>query len=418
MQKSISNRPPSTGLSNYQKFIIAILAFLQFTVILDFMVLSPLGAILMDQLAIEPSRFGLVVSAYAFSAAISGLLTAGFADRFDRKKLLLFFYSGFMLGTLLCALAPNFHFLLIARIITGLFGGVINSIGFAIITDLFTLEYRGRVMGFVQMAFSASQVLGLPIGLVLANTYNWHAPFWFIGGIGIAVGAIIAVYMQPIREHLKEASPGSPTKHLFTTLTKPSYVQAYIATGLMTTGGFMLMPFASAFSVHNLGLTLEQLPLLYGVTGVFNIALGPLIGNWSDRYGKYLFFAIGTGISLTTILYYTHLGLSPLWLVIIVNVVLFLGITARRISGSALMTGVPAMTDRGAFMSVSSSIQQFSGGIASTIAGMIVLQQDNGPLQRYDVLGYVVSCTMVLVAILMGRIDREITGRRAAANPT
>lgn len=418
MQKSISNRPPSTGLSNYQKFVIAILAFLQFTVILDFMVLSPLGAILMDQLAIEPSRFGLVVSAYAFSASISGLLTAGFADRFDRKKLLLFFYSGFMLGTLLCALAPNFHFLLIARIITGLFGGVINSIGFAIITDLFTLEYRGRVMGFVQMAFSASQVLGLPIGLVLANTYNWHAPFWFIGGIGIAVGAIIAVYMQPIREHLKEASPGSPTKHLFTTLTKPSYVQAYIATGLMTTGGFMLMPFASAFSVHNLGLTLEQLPLLYGVTGVFNIALGPLIGKWSDRYGKYLFFAIGTGISLTTILYYTHLGLSPLWLVIIVNVVLFLGITARRISGSALMTGVPAMTDRGAFMSVSSSIQQFSGGIASTIAGMIVLQQDNGPLQRYDVLGYVVSCTMVLVAILMGRIDKEITGRRAATNPT
>ena len=418
MQKSISNRPPSTGLSNYQKFVIAILAFLQFTVILDFMVLSPLGAILMDQLAIEPSRFGLVVSAYAFSASISGLLTAGFADRFDRKKLLLFFYSGFMLGTLLCALAPNFHFLLIARIITGLFGGVINSIGFAIITDLFTLEYRGRVMGFVQMAFSASQVLGLPIGLVLANTYNWHAPFWFIGGIGIAVGAIIAVYMQPIREHLKEASPGSPTKHLFTTLTKPSYVQAYIATGLMTTGGFMLMPFASAFSVHNLGLTLAQLPLLYGVTGVFNIALGPLIGKWSDRYGKYLFFAIGTGISLTTILYYTHLGLSPLWLVIIVNVVLFLGITARRISGSALMTGVPAMTDRGAFMSVSSSIQQFSGGIASTIAGMIVLQQDNGPLQRYDVLGYVVSCTMVLVAILMGRIDKEITGRRAAANPT
>lgn len=418
MQKSISNRPPSTGLSNYQKFVIAILAFLQFTVILDFMVLSPLGAILMDQLAIEPSRFGLVVSAYAFSASISGLLTAGFADRFDRKKLLLFFYSGFMLGTLLCALAPNFHFLLIARIITGLFGGVINSIGFAIITDLFTLEYRGRVMGFVQMAFSASQVLGLPIGLVLANTYNWHAPFWFIGGIGIAVGAIIAVYMQPIREHLKEASPGSPTKHLFTTLTKPSYVQAYIATGLMTTGGFMLMPFASAFSVHNLGLTLAQLPLLYGVTGVFNIALGPLIGKWSDRYGKYLFFAIGTGISLTTILYYTHLGLSPLWLVIIVNVVLFLGITTRRISGSALMTGVPAMTDRGAFMSVSSSIQQFSGGIASTIAGMIVLQQDNGPLQRYDVLGYVVSCTMVLVAILMGRIDKEITGRRAAANPT
>ncbi|MCB0602016.1 MAG: MFS transporter [Saprospiraceae bacterium] len=407
----ITNQPANSGLSNYQKFIIAILAFLQFTVILDFMVLSPLGAILMDQLGLEPARFGVVVSAYAFSAAISGLLTAGFADRFDRKKLLLFFYSGFMLGTLLCALAPNFHFLLFARIITGLFGGVLNSIGFAIITDLFTLEYRGRVMGFVQMAFSASQVLGLPIGLVLANHFNWHAPFWLIGGIGIAVGAVIAIYMQPIRDHLNERSSGSPVKHLLRTITKPSHIQAFIATGLMTTGGFMLMPFASAFSVHNLGLTLEQLPVLYGITGVFNIALGPLIGRWSDRYGKYLFFAIGTGISLVTILYYTHLGVSPLSLVIVINVVLFLGITARRISGSALMTGVPAPADRGAFMSISSSIQQFSGGIASTIAGMIVIQQNSGPLQRYDVLGYVVSCTMILVALLMGRIDREISRR-------
>lgn len=409
----ITNQPANSGLSNYQKFIIAILAFLQFTVILDFMVLSPLGAILMDQLGLEPARFGVVVSAYAFSAAISGLLTAGFADRFDRKKLLLFFYSGFMLGTLLCALAPNFHFLLFARIITGLFGGVLNSIGFAIITDLFTLEYRGRVMGFVQMAFSASQVLGLPIGLVLANHFNWHAPFWLIGGIGIAVGAVIAIYMQPIRDHLNERSSGSPVKHLLRTITKPSHIQAFIATGLMTTGGFMLMPFASAFSVHNLGLTLEQLPVLYGITGVFNIALGPLIGRWSDRYGKYLFFAIGTGISLVTILYYTHLGVSPLSLVIVINVVLFLGITARRISGSALMTGVPAPADRGAFMSISSSIQQFSGGIASTIAGMIVIQQNSGPLQRYDVLGYVVSCTMILVALLMGRIDREISRREA-----
>lgn len=409
----ITNQPANSGLSNYQKFIIAILAFLQFTVILDFMVLSPLGAILMDQLGIKPARFGVVVSAYAFSAAISGLLTAGFADRFDRKKLLLFFYSGFMLGTLLCALAPNFHFLLFARIITGLFGGVLNSIGFAIITDLFTLEYRGRVMGFVQMAFSASQVLGLPIGLVLANHFNWHAPFWFIGSIGIAVGAVIAIYMQPIRDHLNERSSGSPVKHLLRTLTKPSHIQAFIATGLMTTGGFMLMPFASAFSVHNLGLTLEQLPVLYGITGVFNIALGPLIGRWSDRYGKYLFFAIGTCISLVTILYYTHLGVSPLSLVIVINVVLFLGITARRISGSALMTGVPAPADRGAFMSISSSIQQFSGGIASTIAGMIVIQQNSGPLQRYDVLGYVVSCTMILVALLMGRIDWEISRREA-----
>src|ERR1044071_9050293 len=149
------------------------------------MVLSPLGAVLMEKLHITPSQFSIVVSVYAFSAGASGLLSAGFADRFDRKKFLLFFYAGFLIGTLLCAIAPDFHFLLIARIVTGIFGGVIGSVSFAIISDLFKMEVRGRVMGFVQMAFAASQILGLPIGLVLANHFGWHAPFWMIAGFGI-----------------------------------------------------------------------------------------------------------------------------------------------------------------------------------------------------------------------------------------
>ncbi|MCB0659011.1 MAG: MFS transporter, partial [Saprospiraceae bacterium] len=313
------------SFTRYQKFIIGLLAFLQFTVVLDFMVLSPLGAILMDELKLEPARFGVVVSAYAFSAGISGLLTAGFADRFDRKKLLLFFYAGFMLGTFLCALAPGFHFLLIARIITGLFGGVIGSIGFAIITDLFALEYRGRVMGFVQMAFSASQILGLPIGLILANRYGWHAPFWMIGSIGILVGGVIAIYMRPVRDHLEIKMDKSPIRHLIGTISRSSHILGFLVMALMTTGGFMLMPFASAFAVHNIGLTLEQLPLLYGVTGAFNIFGGPLIGKLADQYGKFRIFFWGSIVGLITMLYYTHLGITPLLWVIVINVILFLG---------------------------------------------------------------------------------------------
>ena len=174
-------------LTGYQKFIIAVLAFLQFTIILDFLVLSPLGAVLLPQLHVAASQFGLLVSVYAFSASFSGLLTAGFADKFDRKKLLLFFYSGFILGTVLCGVAQSYHFLLAARIITGLFAGVIGSTGMAIATDLFPLEQRGRVMGVVQTALAASQVLGLPVGLYLSNKWNWHAPFLMIAGIGAAV---------------------------------------------------------------------------------------------------------------------------------------------------------------------------------------------------------------------------------------
>ena len=159
-------KKPFTG---YEKLVIALLAVTQFTVVLDFMVMSPLGDILMKSLDINPKQFGIAVSSYAFSAGISGLLAAGFADKYDRKKLLLFFYTGFILGTLFCALAPTYELLVAARIITGLFGGVIGSIGMAIITDIFPIDQRGRVMGVVQMGFAASQVLGIPIGLYLAN---------------------------------------------------------------------------------------------------------------------------------------------------------------------------------------------------------------------------------------------------------
>jgi predicted MFS family arabinose efflux permease len=163
---------PKLSFTSYQKLVLGMLAFLQFAVILDFMLISPLGAVIMPTLAISPKQFGLVVSGYAFSAAVSGLLTAGFADRFDRKKLLLFFYTGFILGTLWCGLASSYESLLMARIVTGLFGGVIGSVVLAIATDLFAPQLRGRVMGVIQTAFAASQVMGLPIGLYLSNHWG------------------------------------------------------------------------------------------------------------------------------------------------------------------------------------------------------------------------------------------------------
>ena len=409
-----TKKPTFTG---YQKFIIAILAILQFTIILDFMVLSPLGAQLLTELNITTQQFGWVVSAYALSAGASGLLAAGFADKFDRKKLLLFFYTGFLLGTVCCAIAPNYHFLLIARIVTGIFGGVIGSISFAIITDIFRMEVRGRVMGFVQMAFAASQVLGIPIGLLLANHFGWHSPFWMIAGFGLIVGVVIVVYMQPINEHLLIKSDRNPFEHLIKTLTKKSYVRGFAGTVLLATGGFMLMPFGSAFSIHNLGLTMEQLPLLYGVTGIFSIIFGPIIGRLSDKLGKFKMFCIGTVISIAMVATYTHLGITPLWLVISLNVVLFVGISSRMISSSALMTAVPAPQDRGAFMSINSAIQQISGGIASAIAGMIVVQTTTGKLERYDVLGYVVIGSMLLATFLMWRVNQYVQANPPAAPP-
>lgn len=392
----------------YQAFVLTILAILQFTIILDFMVLSPLGAILMPTLKISTSQFGLVVSAYAFSAGASGLLAAGFADKFDRKKFLMFFYTGFLAGTLLCAIAPTYEFLLAARIITGIFGGVIGSVSFAIITDLFKVEVRGRVMGFVQMAFGASQILGLPIGLMLANKFGWHSPFWMIVIFGVLVGIVIWFYMKPVSEHLKLQKDYNALQHLTKTVSTPLYVRGFLGTVLLATGGFMMMPFGSAFSTNNLGLTLDQLPILYLVTGAFSIVLGPLIGRFSDKIGKFQMFTIGTMIALITVGIYTHLGITPLWICIIVNVVLFTGINARMISASALTSAIPSPQDRGAYMSINSSIQQISGGIASFIAGLIVVQTPSGFLERYDVLGYAVIGSMVVALVIIYWLDRHL----------
>lgn len=392
------------------------LAFLQFAVILDFMLMSPLGAVIMPAMHIAPSQFGLVVSAYAFSAGISGLLTAGFADRFDRKRLLLFFYTGFILGTLWCGMAQSFESLLIARIVTGLFGGVIGSIVLAIATDLFPLSMRGRVMGMIQTAFAASQVLGIPIGLYLSNRWNWHIPFIAMAAMGAIGGLVVMWKLQPVTEHLKAPSEHSAWMHMFNTVSEPRYLLAFATTGLLMTGGFMLMPFSSAYLVSNLGIDLVHLPTVYLITGLCTIFIGPMIGRVADKIGKFRVFMFGTGVSIIMVLVYTHLGnfAVTLPLVVVVNVVLFVGIFSRMIPFQALISSVPAPNQRGSFNAISASIQQLSGGIASVIAGHIVAIGADGRLQNFDVIGYVIVATSLVALTLVWRLNRGIQSRLAA----
>lgn len=397
-----------TGFTGYQTFVVAMLAFLQFSIILDFMVMSPLGAIVMPELGITPQQFGWAVSAYAFSAGLSGILAAGFADRFDRKRLLLFFYGGFVLGTAMCALASSYHWLLVARIVTGLFGGVIGSVVLAITTDLFPLEMRGRVMGFVQTAFAASQVLGLPAGLYIANRWNWHAPFVAIVAVAVVAGLIIAVYMRPVTAHLTLRQEHSPWRHFIATLRNPDYTIAFAATAILATGGFMLMPFGSAFLVGNVGIDLAHIPTIYLATGIATVFAGPLIGRAADRIGKFRTFCFGSAVSVVMVAIWTHMGQTPLWLVVIVNILLFVGIFSRIIPSQALLTALPEPQRRGAFSAISSSLQQFSGGIAAVTAGALIVEEPGGYLRHFDWLGWIVIATTLLSVVLMYRIHKVV----------
>ncbi|RYD70616.1 MAG: MFS transporter, partial [Sphingobacteriales bacterium] len=294
---------------------------------------------------------------------------------------------------------------------------VIGSISFAIITDLFKLEMRGRVMGFVQMAFAASQIFGIPVGLYLANHFGWHSPFWLIVGFSVIVWTIVLIYLKPITAHLQLKTDKNPVEHLLHTVANVDYLRAFLATVLLATGGFMLMPFGAAFSTFNMKISADELPFLYAVTGVFTMISGPILGRFADSIGKFRMFAMGTILSAIMVGIYTNLGATPLWIAIILNVIMFIGITGRMIPAQSLLTAVPKPQDRGAFMSINSSVQQFSGGIASFVAGLIVIREPNGHLDRYNILGFVVICSMLVAVALMYNLNRHIQKKLHAATP-
>lgn len=395
--------------SGYEIFVITILAFTQFTVVLDFMVMSPLGDMLMKSMNLKTSQFGLAVSSYAFSAGIAGLLTAGFADRFDRKKLLLFFYIGFIAGTFLCAITTSYPMLIAARIVTGLFGGVIGSIAMAIVADLFLLEQRGRVMGYMQMGFGASQVLGIPIGLFLANQWGWQSPFFMIVGIASIVLLVIMFKMQPVNRHLQVQKDRSAFKHLLHTISIRDYRIGYLATAMLSLGGFMMMPWGSAFAINNLQVTTHQLPIMFMVSGVSALIIMPTIGRLSDRIDKFKIFAIASLWMMTMVIIYTHLTPVPFYFVLIMNVLFMIGIMSRMVPAMALTSALPKMEDRGAFMSINSSLQQIAGGFAAAIGGMIVVQETKfSPLQHYDTLGYVITGLSIIGVYMVYRVSKVI----------
>ena len=407
MKKSTKGSP----FTRYQIAVVSLLALTQFSVVLDFMVMSPLGDILMKTMKMTPSQFGIVVSSYALSAGFSGFLTASFADKFDRKKLLLFFYTGFIIGTLLCGISDSYEFLVFSRIITGIFGGVISSISLAIVADVFDFNQRGRVMGFIQMGFGISQILGIPISLFLANQWDWQAPFYLIVGLSMAIFGAVYFILKPVTAHLS-LQRANPLRHMWNTIKNKQYRIGFIATAFMSLGGYLMMPWGSAFAVNNVGISADELPLMFMIVGLITFAAMPLIGFISDRINKFTIFTGASVLMVFSVLIYSQLQQTSLFILIVVNGFMMMGIMARMIPSQALTASLPEMQDRGAFMSINSSLQQMAGGIAAMVGGMIVLQKsETSPLERFDLLGYLVIAIILINIFLTHRVYKYIKSR-------
>ena len=303
--------------------------------------------------------------------------------------------------------------LIAARIVTGLFGGVIGSISMAIVADLFLIEQRGRVMGFMQMGFGASQVLGIPVSLYLANQWGWQSPFLMIVGMASIVWIVIVVKMRPVNQHLVVQTDQNAFKHLVHTISKRDYRIGFLATALLSLGGFMMMPWGSAFAINNLHVTPHQLPLLFMVSGIGSLLVMPLIGRLSDRIDKFKMFAIASLWMIVMVVVYTNLTPVPFLLVLVMNVLFMMGIMSRMVPAMALTSALPQMQDRGAFMSINSSLQQIAGGFAAAIGGMIVVQQNKyAPLEHYNTLGYVIVGLSFISIWMVYRVNKMIKARQ------
>lgn len=293
------------------------------------------------------------------------------------------------------------------------------SIVHSIVADIFPLQVRGRVMGFLQMAFAVASVLGLPVGLYLANQFGWHAPFLMIVGTCLIILIFIVLYMKPVSAHLVSVRPArGPVEHLINTGSNPEYARAFIATILMATGGFMLMPFGSAFAVYNNRISLTDLPLLYAITGVCALFIAPMVGKLADVIGKYKVFSACSTVLILSVGIYCNLGITPFHIVAIFSVLIFCSYAGRMVASSALITAVPSPEDRGAFMSINSSINMVSGGIASLIAGAVVHRQPSGRIENYDILGYVVGITIIISMVMLYFVNQLVKEKRPAKFPT
>ena len=407
MQREKENAAGSSAENNPHAHIretplLAVLAVVQFTTMLDFLIMMPLGPQYMRVFGINPAQFGTIVSAYAIAAGVAGLAAGSFLDRFDRRHSLLVLYTGFGLATLACALAPGYLSLTIARGLAGAFGGVSNAVILAIIGDVIPEQRRGRAMGIVMSSFSLASVLGVPIGLYLANTLSWHAPFFMLAAASFPVLSG-AWFFAP---HIKSKShpPGdratSPIKHLLQVLSGPGHLRAFAFIGVVTLAGFLVIPYISPYMVRNVGLTEKELPYIYLAGGLCTIFSMNIIGRLADRFGKRRLFTIMAICAAAATLLLTHLPPVRTALAITATTLFMICMSGRFVPAMAIMTSAVGPQHRGGFMGISSAVQHMASGLGSFIGGLILVETKSGRLQGYNTIGYL-SATLAFVSLIL-----------------
>jgi predicted MFS family arabinose efflux permease len=388
-----------------ERTLLLLLTAIQFTTSLDFLIILPLGPQYIRLMHLTPAQFNLIVAAYAIAAGVSGVVAGFCLDRFDRKNALLELFLGFATGTLLCALAPSYHLLVAARALAGTFGGVTGAVILAIVGDIIPEHRRGKAMGLVMSAFSVASIFGVPLGLVLATDFNWHVPFYAIAGLCVPILVAVSRCVPPLRGHLEHAREEHPLARMLAVLVEPNHRMAFVFMAALTAAGFTIFPTLAPYMVQNVGLTEKQLPFIYLTGGLCTFFSMNVVGRWADRWGKLYVFTLMSLSATIPVTALTHLPRAPLLVALATSTLLMICMSGRFVPAMAMMTATVEARYRGGFMSVNSSVQQFSCGLAAWLSGNIIGQSPNGQISGYPVAG-VVSVTLVLICIWLARFLR------------
>ena len=393
--------PPPARAVTSERGILFTLAAVQFTHIMDFMIMMPLGAGLMRVFNITPTQFSYLVAAYGLSAAITGFAGGFVIDRLDRKKALLWLYAGFGLSTLACALAPTFHLLVAARIAAGAFGGVAGALVLAIVSDVIPPERRGRGMSIVMSAFPLASVLGIPAGLILVDLFEWHAPFLLLAGLSVPIWFVASRFLPALPPVAKRTHAG---RQMWEILTHGIHLRGFMLTAALVFAGASVVPFMSPSLVANTGLSESQLKYVYLFGGAATFFTTNLFGRLTDRYDKLHVLAIVSVFSIATTITLTHLGPTPVVVTLIVTTLLFVTMAGRFSPAMTMISNSVEPQYRGGFMSVNSAIQQAAGGLANVVAGSLITMESSGHLSGYSRAGWIAVTAFALTVVLAWRL--------------
>lgn len=390
-------------MSKNERLIIILLASINFTHILDFMIMMPLGNYLMPYFKISPQQFTFLVGAYTLTAGVSGFTAAFFVNNYDRKKVLLYGYTGFLIGTIACGIAPTFELLLAARILAGLFGGLIGAQVLSIVADIFPYERRGVAMGAIMSAFAVASTFGVPFSLYLANIISWHAPFLFVGIVGIVIIPLVLKWLPSMSDHIREREEDRNRFEVLQVVAQnPTQRLALLFSFLMMMGHFLIIPFINPYMEFNNGYSKTVTPMIYLVGGISSFFAANILGKLSDKHGKLKVFSVSVLLSLLFVWIITNLPHVHIALMLGLFAIWFVLATGRSVAAQAMISNVVTPEHRGSFMSFNSSVQQLGTASASFIAGMIVIGGQNGKIQHYNWLGYF-SIVVLVVCFFIAR---------------